>query len=338
MPQDYSTYRTYQAADFVLDLSFQRWAQGDGNPFWTRFPEEYPEKREAIQEALALIRQLEAQQRPLSSAYLDAQLDAVYATVDRRAYLRPSSTPWYRTPLFRYAASALVLLLVAVFYYRYLSTADELYETAYQETQTIRLDDGTEVILNTRSRLRVPPGIGTATTREVWLDGEAFFTVHPSVVSDRPRSFVVHTPQLEVKVLGTVFNVRSRSDGTQVLLQEGSVQVAHSETRDQLLMAPGEVVEVAATSKRIRKKFSEPGALAWRENAFDFREATLATVAQQIHDCYGKIVKFHDPAVAHYRFTARVSRDDLDLLLSLIENAFSVRTIVQPDTIVITQP
>ena len=340
---DHEKYRAYQATDFALDLSFQRWAQGGNSPFWDYFQQAYPEKEEVLREATALIQRWSVRHPPLSSEYLEAQLAAVYTTIDRRAsplrgHRPPVAPPWYRTPLFRYAASSVGLLLVGALFYLYRTTADRVYQTAYQETRTIRLDDGTEVVLNTNSRLRVAPDLATATVREVWLDGEAFFTVNPSVSSGQPRSFIVRTARLEVAVLGTVFNVKSRPEGTQVLLREGSVQVARPETQERLLMTPGEVVEAAATDQSLRKKTSEPGALAWRQNVFDFRDAPLATVARQIYDCYGKKVQFDDPMMADYRFTARLSRDDLPLLLSLIEGAFPVRIITKQNTLILTKP
>ncbi|MEO0333197.1 MAG: FecR family protein, partial [Bacteroidota bacterium] len=234
--QDYQKYRDYQATDFVLNLSFQRWAQGSDDSFWSRFQEAYPEKQETIQEAIALVNQLQVQQKPLSPSYVREQLAMVYAKIDQRARQAPVALPWYRTSVFRYAASGIVLLLASALFYFYQTTSDYVYETAYQETQTIQLKDGTEVVLNANSSLRVPSKLETAAVREVWLDGEAFFTVSSSVVSDEPQQFVVHTSQLAVEVLGTVFNVKSRSGGTQVLLEEGSVRVVRPETQEQLLM------------------------------------------------------------------------------------------------------
>ena len=336
--QDYQKYRNYQVTDFVLNLSFQYWAQGNEDPFWSHFQETHPEKREMILEAIALVDQLQLQQRPLSSRYIEAQLAMIHATIDQRVRPAPVALPWYRIPLFRYAAAVVGLLFVSALFYFYQATTDRVYATAYQETQTIQLDDGTKVVLNSNSSLRVPSHIETAAVREVWLDGEAFFMVNPSVASSGPQQFVVHTSQLKVEVLGTVFNVKSRSGGTEVLLEEGSVRIVRPKTQERLLMTPGEVVEVAAADQKIIKKSSTPDALAWRENAFNFRDVPMAAVAQQIYDYYGKTVRFSDPAMADYRFTAQVSRDDLELLISLIETAFSVQvTIVDQDTIIVTQ-
>ncbi len=338
-------YLSYQVTDFVLDLSFQQWVQGQPNLFWDSFPVNCPEKSETIRQAADLINQLPNQQQPISTDYLEAQLAKIYATIDRRTSEKksldhikplPAAARWYQTRLMPYAAAGISLLLISAISYLYWVNAHQAYQTGYQETKTFQLPDGTEVMLNAHSRLQVAPDVETAAVREVWLEGEAFFTVNPSVLAGHAQSFVVHTSQLEVEVLGTEFNVKSRSGSTQVMLEEGSVKVARPETQEHLLMAPGELVEVAAADQQLRKRKREPTALAWRENVFDFRAATLATVARQVRECHGKTIRFDDPAIANYQFTARVSRDDLNLLLSLIEGAFPVKVSTNEDIITIT--
>ena len=335
--QDYEKYLTYRTDDFLLDLDFQQWAQGQENPFWDKFSEDHPQKRDDIEEARQLIRRLNPQEKPLPSAYTKAQLAGVYATIEKRKQPQKRRS-LFQTNYFRFAASVVILLAAAVAFYFYQSNSHQVFQTAYQETQTLQLEDGTKVTLNASSRLRVAPDLQNQPVREVWLEGEAFFNVSKSSNPDGFRQFIVHTSMLDVEVLGTVFNVKSRSDNTQVLLEEGSVKVAQPITQEQLLMIPGEVVEIHSTDQKIRKRvIEETKPLAWRENTFDFNNASLEIVARQIQDYYGKEVRFSNPAIADYQFTARVSRDDLDLLLSLITGAFSVRITEQDDTLTISE-
>ncbi len=71
----------------------------------------------------------------------------------------------------------------------------------------------------------VTPTTGTdAKSREVWIEGEAFFSVKPSSV---PRAFLVHTASnMNVEVLGTTFNVVDRHGRMQVVLNSGKVTFA----------------------------------------------------------------------------------------------------------------
>ena len=331
-------YLTYRAPDFVLDPSFQRWAQGAPSAFWEDFQRLYPEKRRAIREAHTLIQQFSPEEAPLSQAYLEEQLLATYDQIRRRSHQPSVTRPFHRTVLFRYAAAVALLLLSGALLYYYLVPRPLTYQTAYQTTRTILLADSTRVVLDANSRLRVAPRLADAPVREVWLEGEAFFHVRSSVSSSGiAQRFIVHTPRLNVEVLGTTFNVKNRSGTTEVHLEDGAVQVTQPTTQQRVDMIPGERVEIAANNS-IQKKPPAPGALAWRDNTFDFRETTLEVVAQEIYDYYGKTVRFDDPSLVGKRFTARVSREDLDLLLSLIESAFSVRITIDSDTITVAPP
>src|SRR5690606_22071977 len=74
------------------------------------------------------------------------------------------------------------------------------------------LEDGTKVWLNADSKLTYSRNFAQGDLREVFLDGEAFF----EVVSNPQKPFVVHTSALNIKVLGTSFNVKSYSDDSRI--------------------------------------------------------------------------------------------------------------------------
>ena len=126
---------------------------------------------------------------------------------------RPLERRW--AFVFGIAASiALVVSIGAVFFRDNL--LNNLYQTAYGEIKTFTLSDGSRVTLNANSVLKVPRfGFGTG-PREVFLTGEAEFSVQHLSTDQR---FIVRTPdQLEVEVLGTEFVVYSRSKGSKVVL------------------------------------------------------------------------------------------------------------------------
>src|SRR5439155_175109 len=97
------------------------------------------------------------------------------------------------------------------------------YATPRGRRAVFRLLDGTEITLNADSRLRVPVRFG-ARQRDVYLDGEAYF----SVVHDAARSFVVHTARSAIRDIGTRFGVHAYADGAgdRVAVAEGTVAVA----------------------------------------------------------------------------------------------------------------
>ena len=103
------------------------------------------------------------------------------------------------------------------------------YKTAFGETRTVTLTDGSQVTLNANSSLRVPRfGFGKR-TRDVTLLGEADFSIKH--LPDDQR-FVVQTDKnFEVVVLGTEFLVNTREKGTKVVLNKGKVRLLYQEGR-----------------------------------------------------------------------------------------------------------
>lgn len=127
-------------------------------------------------------------------------------------------------------AAAAVLLFIAGAYFwnygsRYTKTvllSENSVTTRKGSKTNLLLPDGTKVWLNADSKLSYYKDYDNA-TRDVFLTGEAFFEVK----KDKTRPFIVHTKTLDVKVLGTVFNVKAyeNEQNTEAVLIRGSVEV-----------------------------------------------------------------------------------------------------------------
>ena len=119
-------------------------------------------------------------------------------------------------------AAAAVLLLVGSLWAWKVYTAPEIISTQANEMVTRQLPDGSTVQLNQQSKMHLVRF--TATEREIYLQGEAFFQIKP----DAAAPFYVKTSNAEVKVLGTSFNVRAldQESFTEVEVTEGKVQFA----------------------------------------------------------------------------------------------------------------
>jgi len=106
----------------------------------------------------------------------------------------------------------------------------------------IQLPDGTQVWLNADSKISYPEKF-LGKTREISLSGEAYF----DVVKDASRPFIIHTNALDVKVLGTSFNVRSYPDEktTETALIRGSIQIIlHSDPDRPIFLKPNDKVVI----------------------------------------------------------------------------------------------
>ncbi len=118
------------------------------------------------------------------------------------------------------------------------------------------LPDGTTVWLNGDSKLHYDNDFSGA-TREVTLEGEAFF----DVVKEADRPFIVHTSGIDIKVLGTAFNVKSYPEDKNVetTLYRGSVEVfRHTESsKNAIKLAPNQKVSIAKQAANVPLEVSE---------------------------------------------------------------------------------
>ncbi|MEM7788325.1 MAG: FecR domain-containing protein [Bacteroidota bacterium] len=147
------------------------------------------------------------------------------------------------------------------------------WEAGPGETLTERFADGTEVTLNSGSRLRFRPVRGDGRPRVARLEGEAFF----DVAAGAP--FAVETADARVEVLGTAFNVRSYGDRTRVVLAHGAVRVA-SET-DAVTLAAG---EAAATTEAglVREAADVARQTVWQRGGLAFDAEPLSAVVAEV--------------------------------------------------------
>jgi len=172
------------------------------------------------------------------------------------------------------------------------------------------LEDGTKVWLNAASSLRFPTTFH-GKSRPVTLEGEAYFEVAPN--SRMP--FLVQTGSMQVRVLGTHFNVNAYTDESAIrtTLLEGSVKIIKDETA--ALLQPGEQasLEQDGTVNTVKDPEVVEAAMAWRNGYFSFDEDNIQTVMRQISRWYNVDVHYEGP-VTKAAFGGDIGRD-----LSLVQ-------------------
>jgi transmembrane sensor len=223
---------------------------------------------------------------------------------------------WRRTVTFGSLAAAAALAVGLFVWSRPLpAEADPALSTpALSATTTPRLvtlSDGTVVQLNTGGEVSER---FTAATRHVTLTrGEAHF----AVTKNPARPFVVQAGSLQVRAVGTAFNINLQSSAVDVIVTEGRVQLTTG-TADAPELDAGE----RAT---LRRSAAEPAlvltrldaaaiaqTLAWREPLLRLGGATLAELAAEFERATGRRLVLADPALADLRFGGRFRADDID--------------------------
>ena len=198
-------------------------------------------------------------------------------------------------PLFLVAGSiaAAIAVIFSLFrLYEDVSRQDIYYEcieTTYGERKDITLPDGSMVILNSCSRLRYPTKF-TQQTREVRLQGEAFF----DVAKDPDRQFVVSAGQFCVKVLGTAFNIKSydMDEITSVKVDRGKVQIEMPEAT--MRLSAQERVEVNSLRGTIKKHQDLYETAGWRKGCLYFDATPIQDVARELEREYNCSIVFQE--------------------------------------------
>jgi hypothetical protein len=164
------------------------------------------------------------------------------------------------------------------------------------------LADHTIVWLNSESQLTYPVAFN-GDTRELRLKGEAFF----EVAKDTHKPFIVHTPQFDIRVTGTQFNVRSYPEEREsATLAEGSIQLEMN--RQVYRIVPGQQAYLQGQEVKIKEVDLEH-AIAWRYDAFSFKEEPLENIMNELSRWYDVDIFYLNPTVKDLHFTAWFRRN-----------------------------
>lgn len=195
------------------------------------------------------------------------------------------------------------------------------------------LADGTKVWLNSASRLIYPQSF-VGKERRVVLSGEAFF----DVAHDAERPFIVETSRMNVKVLGTRFNVNDYDDNEEVstTLVNGSVEIV-SGGQQAFRLIPGEQA-YGKENELEKREVNVRLYTSWIDGKFLFNNTELEEIAKQISRWYDVEIFFSNESVKKVRFTGAIVKfKPLDDLVRMIESTSQVRFSVKGKTIVISE-
>lgn len=219
-------------------------------------------------------------------------------------------------------AAAVALLCLSVWTaYLYMQPVAMQTVSTLAETRTVNLPDGTSVTLNHYSTLTYPERFKTD-NREVELNGEAYFEVS----KDKKHPFIVQTEAVDVRVLGTQFNVDAYRDSPDVrtTLLTGSVAVNNKSNSEHMILKPNEIAIYNKVEKKLTRKVLEDATdeISWRHGEFIFDDVPLRDIARELSNSFGTTIQITDPTLQNYRISARFRNgEDLETILSVLQDA-----------------
>ena len=186
----------------------------------------------------------------------------------------------------------------------------------------VKLSDGTQVWLNSESKLKYPVAFVAGETRRVDLVyGEAYFDVSPSTEHNGAK-FKVFNQSQEIEVLGTEFNIKAYRDEPNIYttLVEGKVAITTAMTNDELrpnqqakLNLKNNSVDIAVVDVQIET--------SWKRGRFRFKEKSLKDIMTVLSRWYDMDVVFERKELEGVPFTGALNkRQNIEDILETITN------------------
>ncbi len=184
---------------------------------------------------------------------------------------------------------------------------------------TVTLKDGTRIVINGGSELLYPENF-EGTERVVYLkDGEAYF----DIAKDAGHPFIVRTPQVRVRVLGTSFSIRDYREEKHASVSVNSGKVA---LENLLTISPW--LELTAGNSSVINKYKgtitrqdidTAATTAWIRGEFAFQDADLQQVLQVLKHKYAVSFEVKDPTLLKHRFTATFRNNSIQNIMQQLK-------------------
>jgi len=251
------------------------------------------------------------------------------------------------------AAAALILIIGSIAYLRHstqnsqtIAATTRWLQTTTRPTQkdVLKLSDGTVVTLNSATTIKYPDHFSDS-TREVYLEGEAFFDVN----KNPGHPFIIHADKMNIRVLGTSFNVKSyrNEPSGEATLITGSIEVTlNDRPSDRIILKPKEKLIVQnnkATRRQLgiaqttldsagkstryaltnltyfRNNVNTVVETSWVENKLVFSNKDFIDISGDLERWYGVHIEFMTERAKHYNFSGYFEKETLPEALDVLK-------------------
>lgn len=332
-------FDAYEAEDFLQEQSFLNYciaANEEDVRFWNDWIATHPGREIAVKQARELYSVVNGNITSHQFATDEQNFITAFGkhTGEPLLVVRRGNNKraWWYTGL----AAASVLL--AFFIYNVFTTgknapaSEVAYSTpnAAAEKQPVVLPDGSTVTLNSGSVIRLNNDFNEH-SRELTLEGEGLFRVAHN--ADKP--FIIHTAAMDVKVLGTVFNVKAYPSDreSETSLISGSVEVTVQKDHHKIILEPNQKVTLLNDAKvpsapgisayhvapLTKAAGEQPVELSWTQNKLVFRDNNFEDISHELERWYNVRLVFEDEAVKKFRYSATFENKNIDEVLAALQ-------------------
>lgn len=331
----------FSVEDFVLDSDFRDWIlfpNKQRNLRWELYLEEHPHRVKEIQtareivlnlpktafkiredEVSALWEQIENKLTRVSETKPESSSIPLNSKATIGRYVESSSKRRVNYPLLKIAAILLLTALLGFLYYSLPKTEvpEQInwltYSTKPGVKSSLTLSDGSKITLNAGTSIRYIQNF-VGDTRELFLEGEAFF----EVAHDTLKPFIVHTQDITTKALGTSFNIRANnSEKIAISLVTGKVEVKSQEVQEFIdFLTPGEQVNTFAKGNSWEKDaFDQEKVIAWINQTIIFDETPIPEAIKILENWFGVTITLNNFKEQHLTLSGKFKNETLKNIL-----------------------
>ena len=326
-------YQYFAVKDFSLDEYFQSWVltpDESNEAFWRSWLQENPDKFNEVVEAREILLNFNLIRYTLPSEDVSGLWKRIQGSkeIDVDHPLKKHQGRNYR---WYWVAAAIVLMGVAIPLIIQRDSGQLEYQTEFGETKTVLLPDSSTVILNANSRITFNKDLDKQLVRDIWLEGEAFFSV---VHKQDNQPFKVSTPGgVAVEVMGTTFDVYSRSIDTKVVLNTGQIRLSlpsANKEENKILMKPGELVEY--NKDQYSKRVVDPRIYAaWTQKKIILNQTTLQEMIRMAKDNYGLEIDVESEKMLLQSVSGSMPLGDKENFVSQVSKVFHLTVVRDGD-------
>lgn len=228
---------------------------------------------------------------------------------------RERKRPFRSRNILKIAASVMILM-VAGLTMLYVASTKTVTENVSAARMTVKLPDGSTVVLDRGAILSYRTSIRGAFDRELTLDGRGYF----AITRDKMKSFDIHTENADIRVLGTRFSVSGDGERTQVVLEEGKVRVT-SPSKDEsidLLQSGAQVIfnqDGLSKQNMVNKHLY----MSWLNDKLEFNHCSVEEALEFLSDTWDIRVTIENPDNTSTRLYGSAPSDDPMLIVRAIE-------------------
>src|SRR5690625_3003 len=286
---------------------------------------------------------------------IELEWDQLQELHDRKSSIKIA---WWNNAWYRRAIAAALVGAIVYFFFLFQNTSSEewvIYETGYGETLDITLEDGSSINLNADSKLKWNKKWKKSQSRAVILEGEAFFDI-AQVDQKNPKAknpegdlktksipFNVSTSDVTIHVLGTSFNVSQRRGKTDVLLEQGSIQLelfkqnqnktktpdTDDDVEQFINLSPGDFVSYSSFNETlVQKTIESPEQISdWKRGILSYSGITFAEMLKNLEDIYGTALSTDDENLLKTRVKFNMPYEDWQMVQQMLERMLNIEMI-----------